>query len=259
MIFQVSRVPRAHTKGAKPCAHSWQRFRPITHQIFRQIFADLPVLARSCGCGNARTGSAGYLDRGIILRRRGAERCGQPRLHTSGVQLWRTPGKMALGEGDQPAVFSSDRCCRDRATPHSRPAPPALACEPHTSPHGSARDTPDVCRVAWACMASLSPPKAKEKPRPTTTHLCVGHWPWLKKHSPLSISTMYSRLHIRQKTCSRRAVVSGRTRISFRLRPQPGQTSHPSFTVSILPHSLSDCNTFPSHDTKLIYSLKTEN
>lgn len=99
----------------------------------------------------------------------------------------------------------------------------------------------------------------KKKPEPITSHPCVGYWLRLSKLWPFSISTMILVLQSRQYSSRPLASVSGWMRSSRLLRLHRGQASHPSSTVNILPRSRSDCNTFPSHDTKIIYSLKTEN
>lgn len=99
----------------------------------------------------------------------------------------------------------------------------------------------------------------KKKPEPITSHLCVGYWLRLSKLWPFSISTMILLLQSRQYSSRPLASVSGWMRSSRLLRLHRGQASHPFSTVNILPRSRSDCNTFPSNDTKIIYSLKTEN
>lgn len=99
----------------------------------------------------------------------------------------------------------------------------------------------------WFARHGLSPPqfRAKQKPEPTTTHLCVSHWPRPLRRWPCSISTMISFLHARQYRTMFFPVVVARILGDIRFR-HLGQTACSSLTVNILPCSACVCNTLTS-------------
>lgn len=96
----------------------------------------------------------------------------------------------------------------------------------------------------WFARHGLSPPQSEQnkKPEPTTAHTCVSHWLWLLKLWPLLISTLNSRLQVRQYATTCVATVAGSMRITRRFLRQNGHTSQPSSTGKILPHFSLLCN-----------------
>ena len=125
------------------------------------------------------------------------------------------------------------------------------------TPQGTIQVSGKAASVSWAwAITSTHPGKTKE-PSPTTSHLCVSHWPWLKKHAPLSISTSCSHLQRRQKATTRVAFVYVGICITRLFTPQLGHTRYPFFTVNILPCSFPLCNSYTHFHCKRADYLTT--
>lgn len=111
---------------------------------------------------------------------------------------------------------------------------------------------PGQRRASWVTARAqrflchgLSPPSKTKSARATTQPPWVGYGLWRLTLWPLSIFKITSLRQVRQYTGKPVASVSELIRSRWWFRLHTGQTTHPSFTVSV-PCFPGFCNTFPS-------------